>query len=204
MNRRLHYVDREAAGAIRGMDSARDGSQPTYLIRSLIEEAMTSSQLEGAATTRAVAKEMLSTGRQPRDNGERMIYNNYAVMKYIRDWRERPFTPEAIIELHRTLTANTVHENECGRLRTAEDNIVIYDRGSPPTLLHTPPPAHELPQRLQRLCDFANDADSDLFVHPVVRAISIHFQIGYDHPFCDGNGRTARILFYWSMLKSGY
>lgn len=204
MNRRLHYVDREAAGAIRGMDSARDGSQPTYLIRSLIEEAMTSSQLEGAATTRPVAKEMLSTGRQPRDNGERMIYNNYAVMKYIRDWRERPFTPEAIIELHRTLTANTVHENECGRLRTAEDNIVIYDRGSPPTLLHTPPPAHELPQRLQRLCDFANDADSDLFVHPVVRAISIHFQIGYDHPFCDGNGRTARILFYWSMLKSGY
>jgi Fic family protein len=28
--------------------------------------------------------------------------------------------------------------------------------------------------------------------------------MGYDHPFCDGNGRTARALFYWSMLRSGF
>jgi len=26
----------------------------------------------------------------------------------------------------------------------------------------------------------------------------------YDHPFEDGNGRTARALFYWSMLRHGY
>lgn len=203
MQRRLHYVDREAAGAIRGANSSLEGPQ-IYLIRSLIEEAMTSSQLEGAATTRVVAKEMLSTGRPPRDHGETMIYNNYAVMKDIRDWHTRPFTPEAIMELHATLTANTLEGDQCGRLRTAEDHIVLYDRGSPPTLLHTPPPARELPARLQRLCDFANKVSTDEFLHPVVRAIAIHFQIGYDHPFCDGNGRTARILFYWSMLKSGY
>jgi Fic family protein len=203
MYRRLHYIDREAAGAMEGSSSSVQGTQ-TYLIRSLIEEAMTSSQLEGAATTRAVAKEMLSTGRPPRDHGETMIFNNYTVMKDIREWQDRPFTPEAIMEIHRTLTANTLEADECGRLRTAADNIVLYDRGSPPTLLHTPPPASQLPDRLQRLCDFANEAGSDEFLHPVVRAIAIHFQIGYDHPFCDGNGRTARILFYWSMLKAGY
>jgi len=28
--------------------------------------------------------------------------------------------------------------------------------------------------------------------------------VGYDHPFADGNGRTARALFYWSMARSGY
>ena len=28
--------------------------------------------------------------------------------------------------------------------------------------------------------------------------------IGYEHPFADGNGRTARALFYWYMLKSGF
>jgi Fic family protein len=38
----------------------------------------------------------------------------------------------------------------------------------------------------------------------VLRAITIHFMIGYDHPFEDGNGRTARALFYWSMLQQGY
>ena len=28
--------------------------------------------------------------------------------------------------------------------------------------------------------------------------------IGYDHPFVDGNGRTARALFYWIMAREGY
>lgn len=204
MQRRLHYIDREAAGAIRGMEGKEDGAQSRYLIRSLIEESMTSSQLEGAATTRAVAKELLSTGRQPRDHSERMIYNNYRVMNEIRDWGQRPITPEAIMKIHEMLTADTLEADQCGRFRTAEDNVVIYDRGTPPTLLHVPPPAAELPDRLQRLCNFANATASDQFLHPVVRAIAIHFQIGYDHPFCDGNGRTARILFYWSMVNSGY
>ena len=31
-----------------------------------------------------------------------------------------------------------------------------------------------------------------------------HFVIGYIHPFNDGNGRLARALFYWSLLKNGY
>jgi Fic family protein len=50
-----------------------------------------------------------------------------------------------------------------------------------------------------------NEADSrGAFVHPVVRAVLLHFGLAYDHPFEDGNGRTARILFFWSMRKSGY
>ena len=28
--------------------------------------------------------------------------------------------------------------------------------------------------------------------------------IGFIHPFTDGNGRTARALFYWYLLKKGY
>ena len=36
-----------------------------YMLNSLIEEAITSSQLEGAATTREVAKEMIRTKRKP-------------------------------------------------------------------------------------------------------------------------------------------
>lgn len=205
MQRSLHFIDREAAGSIRGMDGVQEGNQNRFLIRSLIEEAMTSSQLEGAATTRAVAKEMLITGRSPRDDSEQMIYNNYVAMNEIREWGKRPFTPDAIMEIHRMLTAGTLDaEDQCGRLRGEKDDVVVYDKQSPPNLLHIPPNAAELPSRLQALCDFANDQDAEQFLHPVVRAIAIHFQIGYDHPFCDGNGRTARTLFYWSMHNSGY
>lgn len=70
-------------------------------------------------------------------------------------------------------------------------------------MLHDPPSAEELPARLNRLCAFANQPKGPFF-HPVLRACALHFQIAYDHPFRDGNGRTARAVFYWSMLRAGY
>ena len=147
---------------------------------------------------------MLRSGRQSRDYGERMIWNNFAAMRELRHWQRRPLTPEAIFEIHRMLTDGTLKDADgAGRFRRADENIVIEDETG--NVLHVPPPAHELPQRLQALCDFANQGDEDEhFIHPVVRAVAIHFQLGYDHPFCDGNGRTARALFYWSMLRSGF
>jgi len=41
-------------------------------------------------------------------------------------------------------------------------------------------------------------------VHPFVKAVALHFAMGYVHPFVDGNGRTARALFYWFMFKRDY
>lgn len=198
----LHYTDLEAAGATR--KSKGLGKSGRRFIRSLIEESIASSQLEGATTRCAVAKEMLITGRLPHDQSERMIYNNYLAMKLVRERGKRRFTVDEILELHAFLTAETMEsDSDCGRLRDADDNVLIFDRGSD-TVLHTPPPAREVRERLERLCEFANGQNEDPFIHPVVRAIAIHFQIGYDHPFCDGNGRTARVLFYWSMMNSGY
>ncbi|MFQ5491023.1 MAG: Fic family protein, partial [Phycisphaerae bacterium] len=70
--------------------------------------------------------------------------------------------------------------------------------------LHHPPPAKDLPGRLEAMCDFANGRAPEGFVHPVVRSILLHYWLAYDHPFKDGNGRTARALFYWSMLQHDY
>lgn len=205
IQRKLFLVGRDAAGALRGQDATQpEAVRDSYLVRSLMEEAMTSSQLEGAATTTQVAKDMLRSGRQPRDYGERMIYNNYVAMRELRKWQQRPLTVDAVFEIHRKLTDGTLQNPGCaGRFRRPSEDIVIEDETG--RVLHVPPHADELPQRMQALCDFANASDDgDHFVHPVVRAILIHFQIGYDHPFVDGNGRTARTLFYWSLLRSGF
>jgi Fic family protein len=203
MQRRLFLIARDAAGSIQGLERIEDDpSRERYLIRSLIEEAMTSSQLEGAATTTQVAKAMLKTGRQPRDYGERMIFNNYATMLELKRWLPQPLTPDMVFEMHRMLTQETLASDAAGRLRRSDEDIVVEDEAG--NVLHVPPAASELPRRLQALCDFANSDDPEAFIHPVIRAIVIHFQIGYDHPFCDGNGRTARALFYWSMLRSGF
>lgn len=179
-----------------------------YIISSLIEEAITSSQLEGAVTTRRVAKEMLRTGRPPANHSETMIINNYAAMHRIRELRNEKMTPELVQEIHRIVTDGTLEdESAAGRLQRPDDiRVGIYDNtNGVDTLLHQPPDAVELPSRLDALCAFANaDQDEDFWIQPVLRALTIHFMMGYDHYFEDGNGRTARALFYWSMLREGY
>ncbi len=202
----VHRIDQQASGRIQTEDSvANVGSRNRYLVSSLVEEAITSSLLEGAATTRRVAKELLRTRREPRDTSERMILNNYLAMRRVEDLAgtEEPLTPDHVLELHRIVTDGTLDDqSEAGRLQQPDDDRVFVDWNG--QLLHRPPPAEQLPARLERLCAFANGEVGEGFLHPVVRAILLHFWIGYDHPFADGNGRTARALFYWSMLRSGY
>ncbi len=206
VQRSLHKIDSQAAGSV-VMESpvASQQDRDRYLVSSLIEEAITSSQLEGAATTREDAKAMLRSGRQPGDHSERMILNNFRAMELIRELREQPFTPERILELHRVVTEDTLRDRSAaGRLRTAAEAINVVDTAQV-QVLHRPPSAASLPLRLQTLCEFANRGDdAEPFVHPVIRAVLLHFMLGYDHPFVDGNGRTARALFYWSMARSGY
>src|SRR5690606_28469590 len=58
--RLAHEIDRDASGVLGVPDAiANKATQKQYLVRSLIEEALTSSQLEGAAATRAQAKQMI-------------------------------------------------------------------------------------------------------------------------------------------------
>jgi Fic family protein len=203
----LHELDRQAAGRIEAPDPiANPNVQDRYYVSSLIDEAITSSQLEGAATTRRVAREMIRQGRPPRDRSERMILNNYEAMREISRFKDKPLTPQIVLKLHRILTAETLkNPDAAGRLRTAEESderFGVWDDRD--RLLHAPPPAEELPARLKAMCDFANDALASRFVHPVLRSIVLHFWLAYDHPFVDGNGRCARALFYWSMLHRGY
>jgi Fic family protein len=203
--RSIESVNRSLSGTIAVSEQVTDpGTRDRYLVSSLIEEAITSSQLEGASTSRVVAKEMLRTGRRPVNRSERMIHNNYAAMRRVTELTEERFTPETVLELHRIVTAGTLDDpSGAGRLQTSDDQrVAVLDPYG--EVLHSPPPAAELPERLERLCSFANADDAGLYLPPVLRAITIHFMIGYDHPFEDGNGRTARALFYWSMLQQGY
>ncbi|HTA29971.1 MAG TPA: Fic family protein [Candidatus Cybelea sp.] len=200
----LHAIDVGAGRSI-GIPEpiANPQTRDRYLIRSLMEEAITSSQLEGAVTTREVAKEMIRSGRPPRDTSEQMIRNNFLTMQRITEWKEEPLSPKMIFDIHRMVTEKTLEDpTAAGRLRRAEEKRVVGDEVG--EVYHEPPPAGELEGRLNAMCDFANAKTPGFFVHPALRAIMLHFWLAYDHPFVDGNGRTARALFYWSMLRSGY
>jgi len=202
--RLLHKIDQDASGGI-GMPEhvTSPEERNRYLVRSIMEEAITSSQLEGAATTRRVAKEMLRSGRQPRNQSERMIYNNYRAMEFVRELSNESLSVSIVLELQRIVMDNTEQNGVAGRFRRKSENVRVVDVRFG-EVLHIPPDADELPLRMERLIDFANNDTDEEFIHPVVRAVVLHFMIGYDHPFVDGNGRTARALFYWSMARSGY
>lgn len=205
--RLLHHVDQRCSGEIAMPEvvTADDQARSHYLVNSLMEEAIRSSQLEGATTSRHVAKDLLRSGREPTDRSERMILNNYRAMQFMREMGDR-VSPAMVLELHRILTDGTLDDpSAAGRLQTPdEERIAVLDRRTG-DVVHVPPPAEQLPDRLAALCAFANESlDSEPFVHPVVRAILLHFWLAYDHPFEDGNGRTARALFYWYMRTRGY
>jgi Fic family protein len=206
--RGIEFVDKHLSGRI-GVPEPVTHDAPSrarYVVTSLIEEAITSSQLEGASTARRVAKEMLRTGRAPRTRDERMILNNYNAMQRVGELRHEELTPALVCDLHRIVTEDTLDDEAgVGRFQLpGEERIVVQDMNDG-AILHVPPPAEELPVRLQALCDFANSRATDgAYVPPVIRAIIVHFMLAYDHPFVDGNGRTARVLFYWSMLHEDY
>lgn len=203
----LHQIDLALGGRLTGPDRLATGEmRDRYLVSSLIEEAITSSQMEGASTTRRIASTMLRTGRAPVTKSERMILNNYHVMEFIRSQASEALTPEMVLEVQRILVAGTLEdERDAGRLQVASETRVSVRDNRDDSVLHAPPEANELPRRLALLCDFANGkAAYSGFLHPIVRAILLHFMLAYDHPFVDGNGRTARALFYWSLLNQGY
>ena len=204
----LHYVDQRCSGevAMPEVVTADEQARHHYLVNSLMEEAIRSSQLEGATTTRKVAKEMLMVGREPKDRSERMILNNYLALQYMRDQMGDHLTPGNVIELQRILTEGTLDDpSAAGRLQGPDEQRVSVVDALDGSVIHDPPPAAQLPERLQRMCEFANEGDSpDRFIHPVIRAILLHFWLAYDHPFEDGNGRTARALFYWYMRTRKY
>jgi len=88
--------------------------------------------------------------------------------------------------------------NDEGRFR--EDNEINVIDVIDGEIVHTPPDFNEIPLLMNELLNFFNTNEGQ-FIHPVIKGCIIHFMIGYIHPFVDGNGRTARALFYWYLLK---
>lgn len=204
IDRATHELDRRDATREMLKAMSEDGVRQSYRIDQLIEEAINSSLIEGAKlTTRAQAKQIILDGTEPRSHGERMVVNNYKAMVRLLELYEKELTLDDLLEIHSILGEEALDAENCaGRLRTTGDNVRVEDNEG--EVWFKPPPANELPDRLNALLRFANAQDQQPFLHPLVRAIVLHFWLAYLHPFVDGNGRMSRALFYWQMLRGGY
>jgi Fic family protein len=202
----INFIDRHVGGSILAHDSSLPSEERRRcMARSLLDEAISSSQIEGAATSRVAAKEMLRTGRRPRDRSERMIFNNYEGLQMIKRHLQEPLTTDLILALHARTTGDTLEDTSWeGRFRRASDRAMHVLDSDDQTVLYEPPDAAGIADSMRGLCEFANSGSRDEFVNPVIKAILLHFWLAYVHPFMDGNGPVARALFYWYLLKHRY
>jgi len=198
IHKNLHEFDLKLMGGLRE-NPISESDQRHYLTNSLQEEAIASSQIEGAATTTQKAWEMLKQERQPKNESEQMIFNNQRAIKFIMEMHTEELTAELIIRLHSILTIKTTAEECSGDLRKTPVNVVDHIDGE---VAHVAPEPDQVQRLINDLCEFTNTEKE--FVHPILKASMLHFFIGFIHPFADGNGRTARALFYWYMMKKEY
>ncbi len=204
----LHEITLDMSRYLLDIPEASAADYQKYQSQGIIEEAIASSQLEGAHTTRKAAKQMIEEKREPKTSDERMIYNNFITMKAISEkFKNEKLSLDVLFDIHRMLTVGTttLKESEQGRFRFDSDHIVITKSDDPAIISYVTPPMKFVEKELKNLIAFANDElEEENFIHPVIKAIMLHFWVGLLHPFVDGNGRLARGLFYWYLLRKGY
>ena len=199
----LHEFDMNFGGNIGSKSIIPEKDRTQYLISSIMEEAIASSQMEGASTTRKVAKDMLRKQTKPINKSQQMILNNYNTIRYLVDNKDLAFSVDVLKDIHRSIANKTLDNSEYeGKFRT--DNSIYVMDNITGEIAHTPPDVAEIEGLLNGVCDFANESTSDPFIHPIIKGIIIHFMLAFIHPFVDGNGRTSRSLVYWYLLKNGY
>ena len=203
MQKTLHEFDMNLGGNLGTLNIIPEKDHMFYLVSSIMEEAIASSQMEGATTTRKVAKDMLRKGRKPSNKSQQMIFNNYQTIDYIIKNKDKDFSLENLLEVHKRISSQTMNDVEDeGAFRKSDDIYVMNEITG--EIAHIPPSHRELNSLLTNMCDFANNETQEGFIHPIIKSIILHFMLAYIHPFSDGNGRTARSLVYWYLIKQGY
>ncbi|MEY4588637.1 MAG: hypothetical protein RL497_713 [Pseudomonadota bacterium] len=178
-----------------------------FLVDGLTEdEAIGSSQLDGAVTTTKVAKELLRSKAKGKTVSEKMIVGNMKMMNFIWKNRKENLSLKFIADLHEVGTEGIDDDNYRPSVFRFSDDVVVADNEK--NIIHQPPTYRGLEKRLQLIADWVNEGHHEradnAYIHPLIKAIALHFCIGFEHPFYDGNGRVARALFYWCMFKHGF
>lgn len=165
---------------------AHRGVKDTILL-----DAWSSATIEGARTT---VQRVIDHFENPKTKDDRMVVNTIAGSNYAFN---NPITEKNIRKLWEKIV-DGVCENEEKRGTLYRDGMVYV--GSGDRIVHVPAQSDQLPERMTQWFAYRETADDDLLINSFVA----HFYFVYLHPFCDGNGRTVRILNASQLYHSGY
>lgn len=187
----IYHLDRPSQAQSGDPRASSRSVQDQLSVHALREEAVASVQLDDLALDPEHARRFLRTGRQPDGVEEQAVFNVYGVLERMHGIRTQPLTLALLADLHQRLTTGTLTKTGlAGRLRQ--------------TTGEGQPAAEELSVRLKAMLALANGKTPERFIHPLLRAATLHYWMLHDQPFAEGNGRLARALWLWSVLHAGY
>ena len=165
---------------------AHRGVRETILL-----DAWSSATIEGARTTVEKVRRSID---DPKTKDDRMVVNTIAGCNYAYG---RPITVKNIRKLWEKIV-DGVCDNADHMGKRYRDGMVYI--GSIGRIVHTPAAPERIPELMDKLFAFL-DSDGE---NALIRSFAAHFYFVYVHPFCDGNGRAARILNASNLYHSGY
>lgn len=174
---------------------------PTYTLKSLREKFLLdwtyhSNAIEGNTLTLIETKVVLEGitvgGKTVREHLE--IINHLKAITYVEELisKNEPLSQWQIQNIHRIIL-NGIDENYAGVYR--DQQVFI------PGATHTPPPFNLLKEKMKELMNWYESTSN---LHPIVKSVMLHTIFVSILPFIDGNGRTARLLLNFELMKAGY
>lgn len=163
--------------------------------KNVIIDAYTSATIEGARTTVEEVVDILSKQECTNINkSNQMVINT---IKACNIAYESNITIKNIRKIWEIITYR-VCENE-GLKGEKFRNGMVYI-GNNIRIVHTPCEASKIESKMQEMFNWALHSNIDT----LIKSCILHFYTAYIHPFCDGNGRIARLLNSSYLIHNGY
>lgn len=201
MEQVLREIDIHVAGGKGLLDVMVAKNDHRYIINALIDETMASAQLAGFSATKKMVKELLLKKKTTSSPTEQVLANLNKCLQKVKEWEPAEITIEKILELHQLLTKDTIRLKAVGQFRTNNKyDVTAIDLAGG----YKGMDFKGIKKWMLWLVQFLNDSKHPFYIHPVIKAGIAEYLINYIRPFRDGNGRLARLIAFWYLLKQGY
>lgn len=192
----------------RGQEALYHDQLPA-LLRALAEQTKVASitasnAIEGVVVDPDRAERIIEAAEPPRfRNRNEREFAGYkdAIEEIMRSDSLEPLSLPFILHIHRQLLRHVGGRG--GYLKTDDNMVVRYEDGQR-IVVYEPPPWLETEHLMTELVARYNEASSAGLAHPIVLMAAFILDFLAIHPFADGNGRVARILTSYLLLRDGY
>jgi len=168
-----------------------------YSLKAMEDEIHSTLAIENIDSSRESIRLILS-GYAPKDESENRLFGMKKGLDFISESSNR-ITEENMHQLYQMTVGDFLEEEnrlEPGSYYRQDSVYIMGDQ-----IEHCGLPQDRLSEYMGQLIEFINGENE---MNDLLKAVIIHFYMGYLHPYFDGNGRMARLLHLWYLVQQGY